>query len=214
MKFTTITCTSDRPVAFALSERYLARQTLRPVQMIVLDDGETPTECTLGQEYHYWPEMRGRGSMVRKFRRAMEEGLIKGDAIAPFEDDDYYAPDWLAFCADGLSRVKLFGEGRALYYTVRGRYWFAHHNMEHASLCATAIHRDAFPWLIQQLNVSECPFLDVRLWKNPPVSAFVSDPQRHAGKRRRSVGIKAMPGRTGYGGGHRGRDRSAKDDRS
>ncbi len=212
MKFTTITCTSDRPVAFELCEKFLSRQTLQPAQMLVLDDGEVPVVPTIGQEHHHWPEMRGRGSMVRKIRRALAEGLVTGDAIAFIEDDDWFSPDWLRFCAEGLSRVRLFGEGRALYYTVRGRYWFAHHNMEHASLCSTAIHRDAFPWLATQLDVSECPFLDVRLWKKPPCSSHVSDPQRGAGNRRRSIGIKAMPGRTGYGGGHRGRDRSAKDD--
>ncbi len=212
MSLTVITPACHRPEAFALCEKYMARQTVKPVQWLVLDDDETPTVCTMGQEYYYWPECRGRGSLARKLRRALSEGLVKGDALAIVENDDWYAPDWLEFCIDGLSRVNLFGEGRALYYTVRGRYWFQHHNLEHASLCSTALNRAIFPLFLKQCMLSDEPFVDYLFWPKAECSKFVSDPRRHAGKRLRTVGIKAMPGRVGYGGGHRGRDRSAKDD--
>lgn len=212
MTVTTVTCTGDRPEAFALCERYLARQTVKPAQMLVLDDGAVPTPCTLGQEYHHWPELSGRGSMVKKLRRAMNEGIIKGDAIVFAEDDDWISADYLEWCAAGLSKYALYGEGRALYYNVRNQFWFEHANMTHASLCATAVRRELFPWLKQQCEVSDEPFLDVRLWNRCPLSARVADPYADSSRRRRSVGIKAMPGRTGYGGGHRGRDRSAVSD--
>lgn len=180
--------------------------------MIVLDDGEEPTKCALGQDYRYWPEMRGRGSMVKKVRRAVQEGIITGDGLVFWEDDDHYSDDYLAWVAEGLSNYILYGEGRALYYTVRGRYWFEHSNLTHASLCATSIRREGFDWLMKQCTISECPFLDVRLWNKVPLTAHVEDPYKHPSRFRRSVGIKAMPGRSGYGGGHRGRDRSAVND--
>lgn len=180
--------------------------------MIVLDDGEVPTVPTLGQEYKYWPEMRGRGSMVKKIRRAMSENLIKGDAIIFAEDDDFMAADYVQWHIEGLKQFAIYGEGRALYYNVHHRWWFEHVNLKHASLCATSITKQLFPWLLKQCTISEEPFLDVRLWNNAPGSAKVADPYLHPSRRRRSVGIKAMPGRTGYGGGHRGRDRSAVDD--
>lgn len=211
MNLTVITPTCHRPEAFALCEKYMAAQTVRPFQWIVLDDDETPTKCTAGQEYHYWPECRGRGSLVKKIRRALEQNLVRGDAIVFWENDDYYAPDYLEWCVANLKNHHVVGEGRALYYTVRGRYWFEHVNLQHASLCATSLTRAAFPWLLRQCTVSSEPFLDVRLWHRCPVSSRVADPYAEPGGRR-SVGIKSMPGRNGYGGGHRGRDRSAVDD--
>lgn len=180
--------------------------------MLVLDDGEVPTVPTLGQDYHYWPEMRGRGSMVKKVRRALKDGLIKGDAIIFAEDDDYMSPDFVAFHLSGLQKYAIFGEGRALYYNVKHRWWFEHQNLKHASLCATSILKVLYPWLLKQCTISEEPFLDVRLWNNAPGPAHVFDPYKTPTRMRRSVGIKGMPGRTGYGGGHRGRDRSAVSD--
>lgn len=209
MNVTTITATGDRPAAFELCEFYLKRQTVAPFQMLVLDDGEVATTPTLGQDYHYWPEMRGRGSMVKKIRRALNDGLIKGDAIIFAEDDDFMSSDYVAWHIAGLKRFALFGEGRALYYNVTQRWWFEHVNMKHASLCATSLTKALYPWLLKQCTISDEPFLDVRLWNNAPASSHVVDPYAHASRLRRSVGIKGMPGRIGYGGGHRGRDRSA-----
>lgn len=212
MQITAITTACYRPEAFKLCERYMSRQSLKPAQWLVLDDDEQKTECTAGQEYHYWPEMRGRGSLSKKIGRALADNLIKGDAIVFWENDDYYSDDALEFFAAGLKDYQLVGEGRALYYNVEQRFWFEHVNMTHASLCATAIRRDLFDWLAFQCKTSECPFLDVRLWNRTPGTFKVFDPHLVSTKQRRSVGIKAMPGRSGYGGGHRGRDKSAVSD--
>lgn len=214
MDLTVITTACHRPEAWSLCESYMARQTVKPFQWLVLDDDETKTVCTMGQEYHYWPEMRGRGSLSKKVRRAMGRGLVKGDAIVFVENDDWYPDDYLEWCAASLHQSPIIGEGRALYYNVKNRSWFEHANLSHASLCATAITREAFPHLIHQVTISECPFLDVRIWNKPPVAAKVFDPYRDGDRKRRSVGIKAMPGRAGYGGGHSGRDASAQDDLS
>lgn len=211
MNITAITTANYRPQAFALCEAYMRRQTMQPFQWLVLDDDEAPTVCTMGQEYHYWPELRGRGSLTLKIRRALETNLVKGDAIAFIENDDLYAPDWLAWCTEQLVTRDLVGEGRALYYNVRGRWYFEHVNLQHASLCQTAIHRRAFPELLAECSNSHCPFLDVRIWRAVKRNRQVFDPYR-APNKRRVVGIKGMPGRTGYGGGHTGRDRSAADD--
>lgn len=209
MNLTTICCTGDRPEAFELYERYLARQTVKPFQMLVLDDGETPTKCTLGEEYFYWPQMKGRGSMVKKIRKAMQDGLVKGDAIVFTEDDDAVSADYLAWCAENLAKYAIVGEGNNVYYNVQGRWWHRHNNMKHASLCATSITKQLFPWLLKQCTISEDPFLDVRLWNRAPGPSKV----HFAGlDDRRVVGIKGMPGRAGYGTGHTEKDRSANDD--
>lgn len=212
MNLTVITLACDRPEAMALCEKYVARQTVQPFQWLVLDGGDKPTKCTLGQEYHYWPELTGRSALSLKLRRAMKENLVKGDAIIFTENDDWEAADWYAHCAAYLEKFALFGEGRAVYYNVAHRFWFEHTNLRHASLCATAIRRDLFDWLTRQVTISECPFLDVRLWNKCPLPSKVFDPYRDGDCKRRTVGIKGMPGTSGYGGGHKGRDVSAATD--
>lgn len=209
MNLTTICCTGDRPEAFALYEHYLARQTKKPFQMLVLDDGEVPTKCTLGQEYFYWPQMRGRGSMVKKIRKAMQDGLVKGDALVFTEDDDALSADYLEWQAAQLTKCAISGEGNNVYYNVQGRWWHRHTNTKHASLCATAITKALYPWLLKQCTISEDPFLDVRLWNRAPGVAKVHNPGLDG---RRVVGIKGMPGRAGYGSGHTEKDRSANMD--
>lgn len=212
MNITAITTACHRPEAFAICEQYMAKQTVKPMQWLVLDDDEIPTKCTAGQDYYYWPEFRGRGSLAKKVRRALEQNLVKGDAIAFVENDDFYAFDYMAWMTAGLQKFALYGEGRALYYNVNHRWWFEHVNLKHASLCATGLTNQLFPWLLKQCQISDEPFLDVRLWHNAPGPAAVYDPYSRPDKHRHSVGIKAMPGRVGYGGGHRGRDKSAVDD--
>ncbi len=196
MLISTITCTGDRPEAFALCEKYLASQTLQPAQMIVIDDGTEPTRCTLGQDYYYLPHLRGKGSMVNKIKTALISGIVKGDALVFIEDDDYFSPAWLFECNRKMASHDIVGEGCAFYYNVRNRWWFLHNNRQHASLCSTAVTRAVFPYLLK-LCANPDPFIDSRLWTTWNGTKHVFYPNR-----RMTVGIKAMPGLTGVGTGH------------
>ncbi len=225
MNLTLITTACARPEAWAITEKSIAAQTLKPFQWLVLDDDEPQSVCTLGQEYFHWKDcMVGKESLIRKMRRAIRDDLIKGDAVVFIENDDHYAPDYLAWVASMLEKHTLVGEARALYYNVRDRFWYEHQNgapaergkpkhSQHASLCSTSIRRDGFVWLARQCAVSAQPFLDVRLWNRAPFPGriLLADPLAAGGKRR-TVGIKGMPGRVGYGMGHGERDRAAQDD--
>ncbi len=206
MKISVVTCTFNRPVAFALLERWMAAQTRKPDQWLVLEDSETPTPCTMGQQHVYLPEMRGPNSMVNKLRHALENNLITGDILVLAEDDDIYMPDYLAWVESALVTLDLIGEGRNLYYNVRNRWWFDHGNTGHASLCATSMKRAAFPALLKVCIDSakrpekDRPFIDSQLWAQFTGKKRVFDPI--AMKRRLTIGIKAMPGAKGYGSGH------------
>ena len=199
MRLTLVTCTGDRPEAFALTERYLARQTLKHFQWIVLDDGLKPTVCTMGQDYRYNVKWRGRNSLTNKLGVVFDEDLVKGDGIVFWEDDDWYASTWLDSIATTLEDADIVGEGRALYYNVRYRYWFEHGNTEYASLCSTAVSRPLFPMLKKLVSASVDPFIDGRIWKQSQGRKFVRNPLPNL---RLTIGIKGMPGRIGYGGGH------------
>lgn len=201
MRLSLLTATSDRPEAFALCLGYIARQTVKPHEHIVIDDGATPVSVPEGVRHFYKPEFRGNGSMAKKVRWALENEIITGDALVWIEDDDAYMSGWLEFCARELARFDLIGEGRNLYYNVRNRWWFDHGNMTHASLCATACTRAAFPAVLKEVCNNDDPFIDSRLWKDFRGKKRVFDPVNPGGKRL-TIGIKAMPGLRGYGSGH------------
>lgn len=220
MNVTAVTCTADRPEAFALLEKYMSRQTHKPNQWLVLDSGNTPVKPTLGQQYIYAPECRSGTSMINKLKIAFAPGMIKGDIVVIAEDDDLLAPTWIETCVKNLSdgRCDLFGEARAIYYNVRHRWWFEHGNMQHASFCATAFTRRLYPLVLRlaqetdRLPERDRPFIDDRLWKAASANRKrLLDPMTRGGKRL-VVGIKAMPGKAGYGGGHAAVDRNARPD--
>jgi len=137
--------------------------------------------------------------------------MITGDIAIFWENDDHYDPTWVETCIKNLASCDLFGEGRAIYYNVRDRWWYEHANMQHASLCSTALTKRLFP-LVLRLCDDRNPFLDDRLWKHAPRNrSRVLDPGAGSNKRL-VVGIKAMPGKAGYGGGHSRVDPNAKQD--
>lgn len=209
MNVTAITCTGNRPEAFALCEKYMARQLFQPAQWMVLCDGETPTTCTMGQTFAHSPAWRGLGSMMAKLRFAFDSGLIKGDAVAFVEDDDWYSRSYLETQVNRMqSGLDVVGESDAIYWNAVGRWWYDNRNKNHSSLCATAISRTVYG-IFRNLCNDPCPFVDIRLWRSPvrmkrvfprTVPPLV-------------VGIKSMPGRKGFGSGHIQRDRSAIPDR-
>ncbi len=42
LRLTLVTCTRDRPEAFALTELWISRQTIKPHEWLVFDDGNEP----------------------------------------------------------------------------------------------------------------------------------------------------------------------------
>jgi len=214
MTITAVTCACHRPEAWRLSELWMSRQTRQPDQWLVLDDDEPRTVCTMGQEYIFKAEWRGHLSLLCKLWYAVTANLIRGDAVAIWENDDYYAPDYLKTVASALEGgADLAGEGRTVYYNVRGRWWFAHPAYPHASLCATAFTRVVFPHLLRQIDTVAAindPNVDSNLWTQYRGKSSLLDPAVTG--RRLSVGIKGMPGTPGYNMGHDGKWPGCVDD--
>jgi predicted O-methyltransferase YrrM len=215
MKIVAVTTACNRPEAWKLSELFMSRQTRKPDEWIVIDDDDPPTVCTMGQRYIYDPSCRNgrRSSLIEKLRVVFRSGILNADAVVFWENDDWYHPTWIEECEKALSAPScmIFGEGRAIYYNVKDRWWYEHENMRHASLCSTAIRKELFP-ILSSLTEDGNPFIDQRLWDNSRSSRRkLRDPLGHGGKRL-VVGIKAMPGRQGYGGGHGERDKASHDD--
>lgn len=179
MKITAITATYQRPEAMELCAKYLKRQTRQPDQWLVL---------------------HGPEPMPRKILRAIEENQIEGDVVAFVEDDDYFRSDWLQWVHDGVERgYQIVGEGNAVYYNPRFRWWSECHNVRHAALVQTAVHRDTLELVANVIRSFESPFFDTRVWQLD-VNKFLALPERH--EDRRVIGIKGLYGAAGYSTEH------------
>ncbi len=196
-----ITPTGDRPVAFALAERWVARQTRPPEQWIVVDDGRVETTPRAGQEYVRRSEPNVAGpSLNRNLIVALRR--VRHEFVVVVEDDDWYSPTYLERMVAHLQETPLAGEGRARYYNVRNRGYRQLVNHRHASLCQTGFSSKLVAPIAEDARAllrCSTPFVDLRIWRHFR--------QRGVGRvfaqENLAVGIKGMPGRGGYGMGHR-----------
>ena len=176
-KITAITCTYQRPDAFALCEQYLKRQTRQPDQWLVLDGPER---------------------MQKKFLAAIEEGKIEHESVVVIEDDDFYRADWIEWAVGQLEKgYDLVGEGNAAYYNVANRWWSECGNVRHAALCATAMHRDMLEQVANIIHGYDWPFFDTRIW---PLECNKKLQLPKRPEERRVIGIKGIRSETGMAG--------------
>jgi len=183
MKLTAITCTYQRPAALELCRRYMARQTRKPDQWLILDGPEP---------------------MQQKILAAIEGGKIEGDAVVFFEDDDHYKPGWIAWCEKHIARgYDLVGEGMAVYYNVRYRWWSECSNGHHAALCQTACNRDFLETFANCIRSFDSAFIDTRIWQ-VECSKYLFMPRTPEERQVHGIkGIVGANGATGYSSEHR-----------
>jgi len=208
-----ITCTGARPEAFALCEKYMARQTVQPDLWLVVDDCDPATKCTMGQTVirpePRWPEFPEPNTQHRNMMAAVDYYRQKTynpkdeTKIIFFEDDDWYAPDYIqrqSSMLDLNGGLAIVGETPARYYHVKNRAFRIFNEAEmnnptpHASLCATAIRAGLFHTLVDALESRA--WIDTYLWrKEGPWGTLYEGSS--------VVGIKGMPGRPGVSQCHR-----------
>jgi hypothetical protein len=197
---TLLTPTGCRSAAWALCERWMARQTYAgPVRWVVVDDGAEAQPVTFAREGwelevirpgHRWSP--GKNTQARNFLAGLDR--IGPEAhVAVIEDDDYYAPDWLDKVAEELRTASMVGQGWNRYYHVRTGAIRENTNDRHASLCATAF-RDSALGLFRRQCERAPRLIDQVLWKH------VSSRRVFHGKH--VIGMKGLPGRAGIAGGH------------
>lgn len=197
---TLLTATGARPAAWALCERWMARQDYTgPVRWIIVDDGTEPQPVTFRREGWHLVLVRpsphwvpGQNTQARNLLKGLA-AVDRKDSLAIIEDDDWYAPDWLTTVDRELARAELVGEHRARYYNVQQRRGRQLANTGHASLCSTAMRGSALQDFADACR-SRPKFIDLELWRRP------RDRRLFGGHR--VVGIKGLPGRGGIGMGH------------
>jgi hypothetical protein len=202
---TAITPTGDRLLAFSLCRRWMENQTRQPDQWIVVDDGKMPMsgpslrDTENGFEYvRREPRLTDpKFTLADNLRTAIPH--IKGNKILIIEDDEYYAPGYVATMARYLDKYEVVGIGRSRYYHLPIGGYAVIGNMDHASLAETGFRRSFLPEFRQILTPGKL-YIDFAIWRKAKI--------RHKGfifrdeKAPLYVGIKGLPGRNGIGRGH------------
>ena len=240
---TAITPTGDRHLAFALCQRWMSQQTVKPGQWIVIDDGKIPMQPLMPMEYVrrnpgpkplvlpnnprlLSPRLRRQHTIAEVQRLKQPKGgwvsiyknlqaaipLIRGDKILFIEDDEYYAPTYVETMCKLLDEHELVGIKYSRYYHLGSGGHKIFTSQAHASLAQTAFRSSFLPTFNAFLGHNICgEFLDVRLWTQSYSMPgrtidrltthcrgylFFDEPPIY-------VGMKGMPGRGGYGVGHK-----------
>lgn len=194
---TLITPTGDRPLAFALCQNWVRKQTLQPDQWIVVDDGKIPIEPYVSMEYMRREPQPSDPQFTLLLNLKTALPLIKGDKIIIIEDDEYYAPKYVATMVTKLDGHEIVGIGNSKYYHLFSGGYFIVNNTTHASFAEMAFRSSFLPEF--QKYLSGDLYLDKKIWKNIDRKRgfiFFDDGNPLY------VGMKGMPGRHGIGGGH------------
>lgn len=198
MRISVLTPTADRPIAFALAERYMRRQTMQPFEWIVADGGAVPTPCTMGQIHVYDLRPPGAGNFANNLLNGLARAT--GDVLLLLEDDDHYAATHIERMAAVAQRFPLIGaEDKQHYYNVAHRCWRTFNNTG-ASMCQTAIRRElwpAFEKVIRTCMAANRFGIDTTFWRSVPRAQWGLVGAMTV------LGIKGLPGLAGLGVGHR-----------
>jgi len=203
---TLITPTGDRPLAFALCQRWIKNQTIKAFQWIVVDDGKVPMKPYFPMQHVRREPQPSDPKCTLCLNLKVALSLVKGDKIIVIEDDEYYAPKYIAEMAQKLDDNEIVGIGDTKYYHVVSAGNYRHGNSMRASLAQTAFRRTLLPKLRDIINGNIGVALIDRviwtaLWETGRCFIFVDndDPLY--------VGIKGLSGRPGVIG-HRPNERN------
>jgi glycosyltransferase involved in cell wall biosynthesis len=171
---TVITCTGDRPEAFALLQKWMSKQTLSPEQWIVVDDGKTPLQSS--EEYEYIRREPTKNdythTLCLNFEKALE--YVKCDKIIVMEDDDWYSPTYIDYMFQLLDKADLVGLGNLIFYYPSISKYMEKATIKQPAFAQTAFKKDLIPVIRQICEGAPKDFdlcgkglIDSKLWAHP-----------------------------------------------
>lgn len=203
MKITLITPTGSRPECFALCEKWMKNQVdinSADIQWIVVDDSYhiEPTKCTLGQTYLKGPKQWNPEINTQRYNMDVAMEKVVGDVIFVIEDDEYYSPKYLSTMIRLLDHTTIAGLSNSRYYNVEIGGYKLMDNFKHASLCHTAIRKEALSLLNSAIHSGD-RYFDIILWERAMEKGISCSLVSNTNL---GIGMKGMPGRAGLGCGH------------
>lgn len=169
----------DRPQFKANCLRMLGDQTLMPTYINIVDYPPKSSKKDITARY------RIGYAMCNEFHRDIKPL----DIIALWENDDFYAPDYLkAMVGHWLQEGKpdIIGTSYTIYYHIKLRKYYTMNHSTRASAMNTLLK----PGLKINWPVDEDPFTDLHLWRQ--LKGVTVTPEKHI-----AIGIKHGVGLTG-----------------
>jgi hypothetical protein len=170
---TVITCTGDRPEAFALLKKWMNNQIMKPKQWLVIDDGKVPIKQS--SEFEYIRREPTKDDYTHTLCLNMEKVLdyVRYDKIIIMEDDDWYGPAYIDYMSKLLEGNDLVGFGNLIfYYPSIGKY-IEKLSVKQPAFAQTAFSKSLIP-IIKEICLSApkdfelCGkgLIDTKLWKH------------------------------------------------
>lgn len=147
----------DRPVFFENCLRLIKNQTLQPTIVCVMD----------------FPPENNDIDITKRYRLGYSNLTGKGlDLIAFWEDDDFYAPNYLEYWANKWIEYRkpdMLGSNFTIYYHLKLKKHFTFNHETRSSMMNTFIKPDMeFPW-----GNDNDPYTDIHLWNLTRTAGFL-----------------------------------------
>lgn len=140
--------TANRQKFLPLALTYFLNQDYANAELVIIDDGKEPAYSLIPDHprirYYFSDPI---GTIGIKRNNACENA--KGEIIVHWDDDDWYAPDWISRQVEALLKTDadITGLNRVMFYSpsVEKRWVFEDNNLEKPWLCgATMAYRKSF----------------------------------------------------------------------
>lgn len=200
--YTIITPTGNRQKSFNFLSRLIIRQTIQPKEWIVVDDGIPPTTTYPISFLNYIHRDKKPNEVPHTICLNMLEAInqITTKYIFIFEDDDYYAEDYVENLLPLLDKYDIVGGRPTLHYNIQNRqYKYYDTGRLKTCLCRTAFNSTILP-IFKEVCVENHPCIDINLWKYAVERGYKGyirndDKLQH-------IGFKGLQGRSGAIGMH------------
>jgi len=168
-----ITCTGDRPESFELLRRWMSKQTIKPKQWIVIDDGKVPLTDTSGFDYYRRvpSDKDYLHTLCLNLPIAMEKVICKKVII--MEDDDWYHPTYIDYMSNLLDKADLVGFANLIFYYPSLQKYMIKGTAKQPALAQTAFRKEIIPIVQKICNSAPSVYdlcgkglVDAELWKN------------------------------------------------
>lgn len=171
-KLSIITCTGDRPEAFRLCQKWVARQTIDYHQWIVVDDGKEPLrEIPMGCSYiRRVPQSNDPPhTLCLNMREAFN--YVKHEKVVIIEDDDWYSSNYLYIMSSLLDNYHMVGVGSLIFYHVQLPGYSVRKTSRQPALYQTAFRSDVIPFIrhvcqnfYKHKELIQKGLLDLNIW--------------------------------------------------
>lgn len=117
--------TANRPLHVPLAVDYFLNQDFRDAELVIIDDGIEPVKDLLPDHYrikYFYTDPLGSIGNKRNF--ACEKA--KGEIIIHWDDDDYYAENWISKQVKAIeeSNADICGLNEIVFFSpLRQKYW-------------------------------------------------------------------------------------------